>query len=343
MDRRHNRYWRFAVPPPIPADGPGAGPGSAAASAPQRPDPCAGRLLVESGVDGSWRLLSRCEQLEALIAALDPRGLREMALAVELERAKEELTPCMPSRPLSLLPRGYAPATPGAAEHGRVEAEAEEGDQGRGQQQGAGEEGQGAWPAPGDAQAHAALIAAAVADARRAAESCGVLPGEACEATLQADRHLPPGWRPDWEQEGGGGAGGGGKGSAPPLSGSGAKPGAAGGVGGDAMDVDGAEGEGGGDGAEGEARKGALGPSLLSGSRFGAALAELKSRLARIEAALPDAAVAAEMLDRGQWLDNLRAAAGPADLRARLGELESALLPGYLAKEFVRMPQVSQH
>ncbi len=85
FDRRHNRYWRF-----VPFK----------ESAAYVKD--FGRVFVEDARDGSWRLLHTPDQLQGLRAALDPRGIREMELAAELERIKETLKKAMPSPPLQL-------------------------------------------------------------------------------------------------------------------------------------------------------------------------------------------------------------------------------------------------
>jgi hypothetical protein len=44
-------------------------------------------------------------QVDALAAALDPRGSREMELATELKRIGDGLRACMPAPPMALPPR----------------------------------------------------------------------------------------------------------------------------------------------------------------------------------------------------------------------------------------------
>ena len=85
LDRRHNRYWRFTPFTP---------------SCP--PDPSAGRVFIEDARDGSWLLLDRQDQLEALLSSLDPRGLREMELVAELLRLQDTLAQAMPAPPLTM-------------------------------------------------------------------------------------------------------------------------------------------------------------------------------------------------------------------------------------------------
>ncbi len=62
----------------------------------------AGRLLVESGTDGSWRVLTRPEQIDELRAALDPRGLRESGLFSALVRVQDDIKAAMPGQPVAL-------------------------------------------------------------------------------------------------------------------------------------------------------------------------------------------------------------------------------------------------
>jgi hypothetical protein len=62
----------------------------------------AGRLLVQSGTDGSWRVLTRPEQIDELRAALDPRGLRESGLFSALVRVQDDIKAAMPGQPLAL-------------------------------------------------------------------------------------------------------------------------------------------------------------------------------------------------------------------------------------------------
>jgi hypothetical protein len=61
-----------------------------------------GRLLVESSTDGSWRVLTHPAQLNALKAALDPRGLRESGLYSALARLEADIRAAMPGQPLAL-------------------------------------------------------------------------------------------------------------------------------------------------------------------------------------------------------------------------------------------------
>ena len=81
QDRRHNKYWRFWLEE-HPAGDPGAG-----------------RLYIESAEDGSFRVLSQKEDLQALMDALERRGAREERLFAELLRQQESLARAMPSQP----------------------------------------------------------------------------------------------------------------------------------------------------------------------------------------------------------------------------------------------------
>ncbi|KAG1674622.1 hypothetical protein FOA52_001871 [Chlamydomonas sp. UWO 241] len=209
MDRRHNRYWRF-TPLAIAKDG------SCDAGA----DAGAGRVLVQSNVDGAFRLLSTAEQIDALAASLDPRGAREMELATELKRIGDGLRVCMPAPPVVLPPR------------------------------------------PPASEADAELVAS-------------------CSRRIQADRYLPQRWHSSGEEA-----------------------------------------------------------TVLAGECSDPRCLELKSQMLRLEVALPDAAILPELFDRPAWIAHLRAASTPGDLRGCLAELEAALLPGFLVKEFVRLPAV---
>ncbi|CAN8313497.1 unnamed protein product [Cochlearia groenlandica] len=66
QDRRHNRYWHFAV--------------SASKS-----EPCSGLLFVELH-DGKWRLIDSEEAFDTLVASLDMRGIRESHLRIMLQK-----------------------------------------------------------------------------------------------------------------------------------------------------------------------------------------------------------------------------------------------------------------
>nr|ABY60733.1 zygote-expressed homeodomain protein [Chlamydomonas reinhardtii] len=75
-DRRHNRYWLFTSGSPDDA-------GTA-------------RLWVELAPEGRWRLLTSPEAFDQLVAALEPRGLREGALAQALARVADTVKAAMP-------------------------------------------------------------------------------------------------------------------------------------------------------------------------------------------------------------------------------------------------------
>ncbi|XP_042409770.1 homeobox-DDT domain protein RLT2-like isoform X1 [Zingiber officinale] len=66
QDRRRNRYWLFST-----------------SSSPN--DPGSGRIFLESK-DGHWRLIDSEEAFDALVAALDTRGIRESHLHSMLQR-----------------------------------------------------------------------------------------------------------------------------------------------------------------------------------------------------------------------------------------------------------------
>ena len=87
LDRRHNKYWRLA---PFKDTTPH--------------DPSAGRVFIEDSRDGALRVINDAKQLDGLIQALDPRGVREMELVAELLRLKEPLSQRMPSSPVTLHP-----------------------------------------------------------------------------------------------------------------------------------------------------------------------------------------------------------------------------------------------
>jgi hypothetical protein len=89
LDRRYNRYWHFCTH-------------NANVSTSGRPDPGAGRIFVENAEDGSWWLVSGCEQLDGLLKALDSRGVREMELLSELSRIQGQLRQAMPVAPLQI-------------------------------------------------------------------------------------------------------------------------------------------------------------------------------------------------------------------------------------------------
>ena len=83
LDRRYNKYWRFAAGEWDPED------------------PCTGRLFVESHVDGTFRLVGTPAALEGLMESLDRRGAREGPLYNALLRYKDGLLKTMPSHPLT--------------------------------------------------------------------------------------------------------------------------------------------------------------------------------------------------------------------------------------------------
>ena len=87
LDRRYNKYWRLT---PFRGTNP--------------PDPSSGRIFVEDACNGTLKVINESKQLEGLIHALDPRGVREMELVAELLRLKESLFHVMPSFPLLVHP-----------------------------------------------------------------------------------------------------------------------------------------------------------------------------------------------------------------------------------------------
>ncbi|KAG2450131.1 hypothetical protein HYH02_000234 [Chlamydomonas schloesseri] len=102
-DRRHNRYWLFTSGEPNDA-------GTA-------------RLWVELAPEGRWRLLTSPEAFDQLVAALDPRGLREGALAQALARVAETVKAAMPGISPVADPTPYdalPPSTRAALEAGAV-------------------------------------------------------------------------------------------------------------------------------------------------------------------------------------------------------------------------------
>ena len=86
LDRRHNRYWHLAADPSIPGDA------------------STGRILVESYVDGTWRLLYKADQLEELMASLERKGAREGPLYNALVRYQPKVEAGMPSHPIQIPP-----------------------------------------------------------------------------------------------------------------------------------------------------------------------------------------------------------------------------------------------
>ncbi|CAA0250846.1 unnamed protein product [Arabidopsis thaliana] len=66
QDRRHNRYWHFAV-------------------SVSKSDPCSGLLFVELH-DGKWLLIDSEEAFDILVASLDMRGIRESHLRIMLQK-----------------------------------------------------------------------------------------------------------------------------------------------------------------------------------------------------------------------------------------------------------------
>ena len=86
LDRRHNRYWHLAADPSIPGDA------------------STGRILVESHIDGTWRLLYKADQIEELMASLERKGAREGPLYNALVRYQPKVEPGMPSHPVQIPP-----------------------------------------------------------------------------------------------------------------------------------------------------------------------------------------------------------------------------------------------
>lgn len=86
LDRRHNRYWHLAADPGIPVDSSN------------------GRILVESHVDGTWRLLCKADQIEQLMASLERKGAREGPLYNALVRHQPNIQDNMPSHPIQIPP-----------------------------------------------------------------------------------------------------------------------------------------------------------------------------------------------------------------------------------------------
>ncbi|KAG2442737.1 hypothetical protein HXX76_002819 [Chlamydomonas incerta] len=101
-DRRHNRYWLFTS----------GGPDDAGTA----------RLWVELAPEGRWRLLTSPEAFDQLAAALDPRGLREGALAQALARVADTVKAAMPGIAPVADPTPYD-ALP-ASTRGALEAQA---------------------------------------------------------------------------------------------------------------------------------------------------------------------------------------------------------------------------
>ncbi|KAG2500076.1 hypothetical protein HYH03_002353 [Edaphochlamys debaryana] len=91
-DRRHNRYWLF--------------------SSGQPGDKGSARLWVELAPDGRWQLMTQPEQLDALAAALEPKGVREGALAQALARHGPAIRAAMPGEYPLLGPTPYAALPP---------------------------------------------------------------------------------------------------------------------------------------------------------------------------------------------------------------------------------------
>ena len=88
LDRRHNRYWHFAVPQEA---------GAAA-------EPSLGRILVESHQNGTWRLLGQAHQIEHLMASLERKGAREGPLHNALVRYQSAIQQGMPAYPIHMPP-----------------------------------------------------------------------------------------------------------------------------------------------------------------------------------------------------------------------------------------------
>ena len=88
LDRRHNRYWRFAVDQE-------AGPEA---------DPSIGRILVESHQNGSWQLLGQAHQIEQLMMSLERKGAREGPLHNALVRHQSTIQRGMPAFPFQMPP-----------------------------------------------------------------------------------------------------------------------------------------------------------------------------------------------------------------------------------------------
>lgn len=84
LDRRHNRYWHLAADPSIPGD---IG---------------TGRILVESHIDGTWRLLYQADQLQQLMDSLERKGAREGPLYNALVRHQPMIEGSMPSCPIQM-------------------------------------------------------------------------------------------------------------------------------------------------------------------------------------------------------------------------------------------------
>lgn len=87
-DRRHNRYWHFGIPQEPSA----------------APDPSLGRILVESHVDGTWRLLGQAHQIEHLMSSLERKGAREGLLHAALVRHQSAIQQGMPAYSIHMPP-----------------------------------------------------------------------------------------------------------------------------------------------------------------------------------------------------------------------------------------------
>ncbi|GLI69153.1 hypothetical protein VaNZ11_013710 [Volvox africanus] len=106
-DRRFNRYWLFTTG--------------------EEGDMGSGRLWVESAPEGTWRLITTPQQLDALVASLEPRGVREGQLVQALARHADRIKRAMPGvapiskpTPLDALPAETRAALESAA-NGRAD------------------------------------------------------------------------------------------------------------------------------------------------------------------------------------------------------------------------------
>ncbi|EFJ39975.1 homeodomain protein [Volvox carteri f. nagariensis] len=101
-DRRYNRYWLFTTG--------------------EEGDAGSGRLWVESAPEGTWRLLTTPQQLDELVASLEPKGVREGQLAQALAHHADRIKRSMPGvaplsepTPLDALPEETRAALTSAA------------------------------------------------------------------------------------------------------------------------------------------------------------------------------------------------------------------------------------
>lgn len=77
LDRRYNRYWKFANDTEVTEDS-------------HDRDPCSSTIFVESCPSGKFRTLESAEQISELKSVLDARGAREGALSCVLSMEEKQ-------------------------------------------------------------------------------------------------------------------------------------------------------------------------------------------------------------------------------------------------------------